>query len=205
MLADEEPDDLERRRRGDREPIIPRKPIRQSCLGAGLTFIGMMIMACLVFVMSCTSSCRPRLFGTDPKEVIAMDSMNESKGLHGFGAVPRSTHELDAATGELLRSRATGEGFSITWKTPAVSQGAVTEEVLDATLSRMQSMQRNGLGGDTLARHIFSLDKLLEEMRRGDFTILEKSLGRRIGSGLGDAPASTGAGFPARDETESGQ
>lgn len=211
MLADEQddPNGMERIRRREDAPTIQDLERPPSCASALAKFVGAVTLATLVLIGSCFSSCRPRLFRalpTEEKPVTEKVTLMTSP----LGAIPESQHTRDSAGG-LLRSTATGNGFAIEWQTPQHA-GAVSEEVLDAVLSRWQSLSRSGFGSPELSQHIFQLDKLLNDMRHGEFSGLERTLMRNVHVGPGLAPAGpssdkpSGAGFPGPvDSTPSRQ
>ncbi len=73
-------------------------------------------------------------------------------------------------------------------------------QVLDAVLSRFQSLNSSGYGSPELSQHIYSIDKLLNEMRKGEFSKLERTLDRpRVGGMAVEPdvpPLPVGSGFP---------
>lgn len=174
--------------------VLKPKP-KPSCLAALVTFVGAIGVAFVTLFLSTISSCRPRFF-EQPEVVETVETMPSDAV--GFGSIPRTEHVKDQS-GRLLKSVSKGDGFMIEWKTP-VGGAAVSEQVLDAVLSRFQSLNSSGYGSPELSQHIYSIDKLLNEMRKGEFSKLERTLDRpRVGGMAVEPdvpPLPVGSGFP---------
>lgn len=173
-------------------------PARPSCLSASVSLGFALMIAIGTLFLSCVPSCRRGVFGTaEGEDVSQLESIPE--GAVPFGAIPTSQHVRDT-NGTLVRSFASGNGWKIEWRSPSAPQGAVSEQLLDNVLSHWQAMSQSGLGSDELSRHIFALDKLVNDLRNGEVTRLEQTMGQmpakvNVAVPPGSFQQPTGAGF----------